>query len=163
MGETTIVITDSQYCVVGYRQGALKQQGTWNDDLWEAFFGQVERLQGQVVLVKVKSHLELLDAAHGLILLKDLTGNAIADNLAKKAADKAASTEKMSESIDIAKGTVHIILMHLVRANIEYLQQLESAGHRDPNQKRPVAKAPKKVRTPAHLGHEVRNIGKTKI
>ena len=158
-GKTTTVYTDSQYCVGGYMQGAIKQLATFNDDLWEAFFAEVARLNRQVVLIKVKSHLEIQDAANGLILLQDLTGNAIADSLAKKAAAKAAITTKEAEGVGIAKGTVIKVAMHLIKANLEYLQQLEAAGHRDPNKKRCAPAGASRKRTPAHRGHEVRRIG----
>ena len=66
---TATIITDSQYCVTGWLAGRAKQMGAFNDDLWHLFFLQVERLQGQVQLLKVKSHLTLGHAVRGSVLL----------------------------------------------------------------------------------------------
>ena len=159
-GRTTIA-TDSKYCINGFRAGQHKQRATFNDDLWELFFLQVTRLQGQVKLVKVKSHLKLLDAVQGHILLKDLAGNALADQLAKQAAEQAAIPEKVAESVEIGKAQAFNMLNHLVVANLEYVRQLEAAGFRDPH-RHPKEHKPKqkRSRTPTIRGHIVKAITK---
>ena len=63
----------------------------------------MHRLQHQVRLVKVKSHLQVLDAVQGHILLRDLAGNTLADSLAKAAAAKAAIPQKIAESVALAR------------------------------------------------------------
>ena len=127
----TTVITDSQYCIDGYRSGEAAQQAAFNDDLWHLFFEQVRRLDGLVHLVKVKSHLEVRDAVLGHILLRDLAGNAMADSIARIAADAAQLDPKLTEGISNKVGHSIKVMKHLIAANLENLWQLEAKGLRD--------------------------------
>ena len=162
IGMVTTIYTDSAYCVKGHRQGALKQKGSFNDDLWQLYFEQVERLQSQVVLVKVKAHLKLDDASVGLVLLPQLAGNAFADELAKIAASSAAIPAKVAESVRIAKVQNLKIMQHLMNANLEMVRLLELKGFRDTDKKKPKQVRQPRSSTPAARGHQPRRIRQSK-
>ena len=159
-GEFTTIVTDSQYCIDGDTAGQAKQSSTWNDDLWNRYFKQLERHEHRVVLVKVKSHMDIYDAMQGSILLEDLVGNAMADEGAKKAAAAAELHEKIASKVRGEQSGARKILRHLVTANLEYLRLLEAKGHRDPNQKLP--QAPLQRRPPSTAssrGHKLQKVG----
>ena len=157
-GIITTVVTDSLYCVRGWMAGRACQMATFNDDLWHLFFQQVERLDGQLQLIKVKSHLTLAHAARGAILLHDLTGNTLADLLAKQAAARAAVPEKIAASVAIGKAQAAKILRHLVQANLTMVRLLEEEGHRKPQMKAPPPK--QRYNHPRSRGHLPRATGK---
>ena len=152
-GYVTTVVTDSQYCVRGWKAGQQAQMGAFNDDLWQRFFDQVERLGGEVQLVKVKSHLTLEHAVSGMILLQDLTGNTMADLLAKKAAAEAGVNEKTVESVKIGRAQQTNIIKHLVKANLTMVQLLEQQGFRQPHYRPPPQR---RFRHPGVRGHLVK-------
>ena len=151
-GKITTIITDSQYCVTGYRAGESAQQARWNDDLWDLFFSQVRRLDGQVHLIKVKSHLEIQDVILGHVLLRDVTGNAMADCIARQAADSAAIDEKVAQNILIKIAHSKKVMKHLVCTTLEYLRQLEELGLRDREAQQP---KPREKRQGKDRGHQL--------
>ena len=51
-------------------------------------------------MVKVKSHLDVIDAIQCHVLLKDLAGNAMVDSIAKAAAARAHIGEKVAEGVN---------------------------------------------------------------
>ena len=159
LDQITTIYTDSQYCCDGYAAGAQRQKAAFNDDLWARFFGQVARHQGRVSLIKVKSHLTLQDAAAGGILLKDLVGNAMADQAAKLAAADFEVPESIAEKVQGEQQGAMKILRHLVAANVENLRQLQALGLRDPaHRSRQPTAAPKPSPLAANRGHKLHRL-----
>ena len=124
------------------------------------FFQQVRRLGFRVTMVKVKSHFEVADAIHGHVLLSDLAEKAMADSIAKAAAAAAQVNEKVATAVKIGKAATIKTLMHIVRANLEYLRQLEAGGYRDPS-KQPAKSTgtTKRVQASSARGHCLQRTG----
>ena len=154
----TTIITDSQYCMDGYRAGEAAQQAAFNDDLWHLFFRQVRRLDGLVHLVKVKSHMEVRDAVLGHILLRDMVGNAMADSIARIAADAAQLDPKLTEGISNKVAHSIKVMKHLISANLENLRQLEAKGLRN-QQGQDTPKPSAVAGATRSRGHQLVNIG----
>ena len=159
INEHTTIFTDSQYCCSGFAAGLAKQQATFNDDLWARFFTQIQRHEHRVTLIKVKSHLDLHDATAGAILLKDLVGNAMADQAAKLAAADFAVPAKVATKVRGEQEGSLKVLRHLVAANLENLKQLSDLGLREPLHRARRESGP--ARDPpvaSSRGHKIRRI-----
>ena len=72
--------------------------------------------------------MEVRDAVLGHILLRDMAGNAIADSIARIAADAAQLDTKLTEGIANKVGHSLKVMKHLIATNLENLQQLEAMG-----------------------------------